>query len=106
MIVDAVSTILIAAGCVLFIAGTIGLLRLPDLFSRLHALTKADTLGLGFVVAGLMLQATSPREALKLVLVWFVAMVSATTAAQLVAARRRRALHTGHQDDQKAEGPA
>ncbi|MGF1455937.1 MAG: cation:proton antiporter [Alphaproteobacteria bacterium] len=96
MMVDGLTLLLILVGCLLFVVGTVGLLRLPDVFARLHALTKADTLGLGFVVAGLMLQAPSMREALKLLLVWFIAMLSATTAAQLVAARRRRDL--GYRD--------
>ena len=37
-----------------FFAGTVGLLRFPDSLSRLHALTKADNLGLGLIVLGLL----------------------------------------------------
>jgi len=55
----ALSLALIGAGMLFFLAGSIGVLRLPDLLSRLHALTKADNLGLGLVVLGLMLQADS-----------------------------------------------
>ena len=94
MALDAVSVVSILLGCGFFLAGTVGLLRLPDLFSRLHALTKADNLGLGFVVMGLALQAPDLLLAGKLVLVWLVAMLSATTSAQIVALhalRRRRA---------------
>lgn len=82
---EAVSIVLILVGAGFFLAGTLGLLRLPDLFTRLHALTKADNLGLGFVVAGLMLQAPGPLAAAKLLLVWLLAMLAAATAAQLVA---------------------
>ena len=36
-----------------FLAGTVGLLRFPDTITRLHALTKADNLGLGLIILGL-----------------------------------------------------
>jgi len=91
--IDALSIILIGVGAAFFAVGTLGLLRLPDLFSRLHALTKADNLGLGFVAIGLALQAPGVFAGAKLILIWFVAMLSAATAAQLVAlhGQRRRA---------------
>lgn len=87
---DALSVLSIVVGCGFFLAGTVGLLRLPDLFSRLHALTKADNLGLGFVALGLALQAPDFMAAAKLMLVWLLAMLSATTSAQLVAMYARR----------------
>lgn len=83
--IDLVSIALILVGALFFLAGTLGLLRLPDVFSRLHALTKADNLGLGFVAVGLALQASDLLQAVKLLLVWVVAMLAAATAAQLVA---------------------
>lgn len=95
--IDALSALLIAVGAFFFAAGSIGVLRLPDLFSRLHALTKADNLGLGFVVLGLAFQAPGLLAAAKLILVWLVAMLSATTIGQLIAShgRRRHALARG-----------
>jgi multicomponent Na+:H+ antiporter subunit G len=55
-------------GNVFFLAGTFGLLRFPDVYPRLHALTKADNVGLGLIVAGLAIQAASWAAALKLLL--------------------------------------
>ncbi|MBB4003015.1 MAG: monovalent cation/H(+) antiporter subunit G [Aurantimonas endophytica] len=80
------------AGAILFLAGTLGLIRFPDTLSRLHALSKADNLGLGLVVLGLLPQAASATVALKLVCVWLLAQLSAATASQLIAgvAHRRR----------------
>lgn len=86
----AVSTVLILAGVGFFVVGTVGLLRLPDIFSRLHALTKADNLGLGFIAIGLALQAPGALAAAKLILIWLVAMLSASTIAQLIALHARR----------------
>ena len=50
---DYLSAALLIAGAVFFLAGTLGLLRFPDVYTRLHALTKADNVGLGLIVAGL-----------------------------------------------------
>jgi multicomponent Na+:H+ antiporter subunit G len=76
--------LLVSAGVVFFLAGTVGLLRFPDSMTRLHALTKADNLGLGLVVLGLLPQATSISEALKLVAVWLLTQLAGATVTQLV----------------------
>ena len=55
-VLDAVTVCAVLAGLFFFLAGTVGLLRFPDTLTRLHALTKADNLGLGLVVLGLLLQ--------------------------------------------------
>lgn len=82
---DVLSVVLVLAGAFFFLAGTVGLLRFPDVYTRLHALTKADNLGLGLVAAGLALQAASPSVALKLVLIWLLVLPAGATAAHLVA---------------------
>lgn len=86
---DIVTVVLVMAGALLFLAGTLGLLRFPDTLSRLHAISKADNLGLGLIVLGLLPQAASVTGALKLICVWLLAQLSAATASQLLA----RALH-------------
>lgn len=73
------------AGLVFFVGGTVGLLRFPDVHSRLHALTKADNLGLGLVTLGLLFQIDNVWLALKLVLVWLLAIFAAATVSQLIA---------------------
>ena len=52
-IVDAVSGACLLAGCLFCIVGGIGLLRLPDFFSRLHGAGITDTMGAGLVIVGL-----------------------------------------------------
>ena len=64
---DLFSILAIGAGVFFFFAGTVALVRFPNSLSRLHALTKADNLGLGLVVLGLLPRAASPLAALKLV---------------------------------------
>ena len=75
----------VCAGAFFFLAGTVGLLRFPDTLSRLHALTKADNLGLGFVVLGLLFQAEGLLAALKLIGVWLLALLAGATVTQLIA---------------------
>jgi multicomponent Na+:H+ antiporter subunit G len=82
---DAVAWLALWAGGFFFLAGTVGLLRFPDVYSRLHALTKADNLGLGLVVLGLAVQAESWNASIKLVVIWLLALTASTTACHLVA---------------------
>lgn len=82
---DVLSSALLLVGAFFFLAGTVGLLRFPDVFTRLHALTKADNLGLGFVVAGLALQSGSLAVALKLGITWALVLLSSSISCQLVA---------------------
>jgi multicomponent Na+:H+ antiporter subunit G len=72
-------------GALFFLAGTIGLLRFPDALTRVHALTKADNLGLGLVVLGLVPRADGPLGALKLIVVWLLVLVAGATVSQLIA---------------------
>jgi multicomponent Na+:H+ antiporter subunit G len=76
---------LVAAGVVFFLAGTVGLLRFPDSLTRLHALTKADNLGLGLIVLGLLPQVDSVLSGLKLLAVWLLTQVAGATVTQLIA---------------------
>jgi multicomponent Na+:H+ antiporter subunit G len=79
------TVVLVTAGAVFFLAGTVGLLRFPDSMTRLHALTKADNLGLGLVVLGLLPQVDNVLAALKLVAVWVLTQLAGATVTQLVA---------------------
>lgn len=80
------------SGMMFFIAGTVGLLRFPDVYTRLHALTKADNLGLGLIIISLLITSDSISEDLKLVLIWLLVIMSGSSASYLVA---RTALHRG-----------
>ena len=82
---DALTFAAVAAGAFFFLAGTVGLLRFPDTLTRLHALTKADNLGLGLVVLGLVFQAESALSAAGLVAVWLLGLLSSATVSQLIA---------------------
>jgi multicomponent Na+:H+ antiporter subunit G len=53
--IDAITLVLLLTGVFFFIVGTIGLLRLPDVYTRMHATTKSDTLGAVSLLTGLAL---------------------------------------------------
>jgi multicomponent Na+:H+ antiporter subunit G len=76
---------LVALGVPFFLAGSLGLIRFPDVYTRLHALTKADNLGLGLICLGLALQAGSLAAALKYLLVWSLVLVASSIGATLIA---------------------
>jgi len=79
------TALMIGLGLFFFLAGTVGLLRFPDTYTRLHALTKADNLGLGFLMLGLAPQMGNGWAVVKLLLVWALALLAAATVAQLIA---------------------
>lgn len=89
-LLDLFSIAAIVAGAFFFLAGSVGLLRFPDAYTRLHALTKADNLGLGLVVLGLLPRVDGPLAALKLICVWLLVLLAGATASQLIARAVRR----------------
>ena len=93
----AVSWALIGVGCVFIVSGAVGLIRLPDLYTRLHAASVTDTGGAIFIVLGLTLQAIfvfeNPMAAIKVVLVLFFTLITSPTASHALA---KTALLSGH----------
>jgi multicomponent Na+:H+ antiporter subunit G len=87
---ELIGILLVLIGIAFFVAGSIGVLRLPDLYSRLHALTKADNLGLGLICAGLALVDGGALNAVKLFLVWVLVLAASAAAAHLVAQQALR----------------
>lgn len=81
------SDALLLAGAFFYLAGTVGLIRFPDVYCRLHALAKADNLGLGLVLAGAALRADSLALALKLLLIWPLVLVASASVSYAIARR-------------------
>ena len=87
--IDAASWVLLLAGSAFTIAGGIGVLRLPDVYTRAHAASLTDTLGAGLILIGLMLQGGFTLVTVKLVLILvFIAFTSPTATHALI--------HTAH----------
>jgi multicomponent Na+:H+ antiporter subunit G len=84
MLADGFTIVAIVAGAFFFLAGTVGLLRFPDALSRLHALTKADNVGLGLIVLGLLPQVGSLQDGMKLLLIWGLVQCAGAAASQIL----------------------
>ncbi|MDW8173592.1 MAG: monovalent cation/H(+) antiporter subunit G [Anaerolineae bacterium] len=96
--IDLATLVLIVVGCAFFLAGTVGLLRFPDVYTRLHALTKADNVGLGLIVIGAALQVSAWTELMRLGLIWVLVIISSATVSHLIG---RRALLEGQKPWEK-----
>ena len=92
MLTNIITVILLLSGAFFFFAGTLGLIRFPDVYTRLHALTKADNVGLGLIVLGLAVQSDTLAGAGKLLLIWLLVMLAGASTANLIA---REALRRG-----------
>ncbi|HUK07982.1 MAG TPA: monovalent cation/H(+) antiporter subunit G [Stellaceae bacterium] len=90
VVLDLFTVLAVGLGVFFFLAGTVALLRFPDSLSRLHGLTKADNLGLGLVVLGLIPRAASPLAALKLIVLWALVQLGSATVAQMIGGALRR----------------
>ncbi len=85
IVLDMASWALLLAGGALIVIGGIGLIRMPDFFTRLHCAGIVDTLGTGLVVAGLILQAGMTQVSIKLVLILVFVFFTSPTATHAVA---------------------
>lgn len=90
MLLSTWTVIMTSAGVLMFVTGTIGLLRFPDTLSRLHALTKVDNAALGLIVIGLLPYADGLAGAGKLILIWVLMQITGGTVSQMVAQRLRQ----------------
>lgn len=77
--------LLLAGGIFFFLVGTVGLIRLPDVFTRMHATTKADTLGAGFIFLASILYRGFDAVSLKILVVLIFIWITNPTAAHIIA---------------------
>jgi len=84
LLLNGATILLSLAGALFCLAGTVGLLRFPDTFTRLHAITKADNLGLGFIVLALLLQSASLFGGAKLLLIWMLALLAGANVCFMI----------------------
>jgi multicomponent Na+:H+ antiporter subunit G len=92
LILDGASWALILAGGVFTIVGAAGLIRMPDVYTRMHAASVSDTLGAGLLLLGFMLQAGLSLIALKLMFLFVLLFFVSPVATHAVA---NAALHYG-----------
>lgn len=77
--------VLLAGGAIFAVIGGIGLLRLPDFFTRMHAGGVTDTLGAGMILAGLMTQSGFSLATVKIMAVLFFLLITSPTSTHALA---------------------
>ena len=92
MVVDILSWIALLLGGFFYVVGAIGLNRMPDIFTRMHAVSVSETLGVGLLILGMLLQAGFTLVAVKLVIILLVLYTTGAISAHALA---RAALHDG-----------
>lgn len=83
-VLDVVSAVLLLVGVTLSLVASLGLLRLPDLYSRMHAATKPSTLGLLLVLAGASLRLAEAGDVVLLGLAAAFQLITAPVAAHMI----------------------
>jgi len=91
VLIDILSWLLLLGGSFFVLVGGLGLIRMPDFYTRNHAASITDTLGAGLLILGLMLQSPDLFVALKLVLIIIFILISSPTATHALA---KAALHS------------
>lgn len=84
MIITVLQVALISLGLFFLFAGVVGLIRLPDVFTRMHATTNCDTMGVFLVLAGLMLRAGGWANFVKLGMILGFLWFTSPTVAHLI----------------------
>ncbi|MFN7087042.1 MAG: monovalent cation/H(+) antiporter subunit G [Burkholderiales bacterium] len=85
LVIDAISWACLVAGGGFSIIGTVGLIRMPDFYTRMHAASVTDTLGAGLILLGLVLQAGLTLIAVKLLIIGLLILFTSPTATHALA---------------------
>jgi multicomponent Na+:H+ antiporter subunit G len=89
---DALSWVAILAGLFFMLVGAVGILRMPDVFTRLHAAGMTDTMGAGFLILGMCLQAGVGLVLVRLIFVYAFLLFTSPISTHALA---RAALASG-----------
>lgn len=92
VVIEVLSWICISLGSFFVVCGALGILRMPDLYTRLHSASVIDTTGAGFLILGMMLQAGWSLVTIKLVFVLAIFFFTLPVASHALS---RAALHEG-----------
>lgn len=101
-LLDAMSWILLCGGSFFCVVGALGVLRMPDFYTRVHAASVNDTLGAGLILLGLILQAGWTLVAAKLAVIGLLIFFTSPAATHALA---KAALGRGLQPVLDPEAP-
>lgn len=101
------SILFITFGILFMLVGSIGILRLPDFYSRTHSISKSDTLGIMFVIFGLVIYEGFTQSSLKLILVvLFIALSNPIGTHALARAAMKKGISPFFSDDHSENNSA
>ncbi|MEO3889641.1 monovalent cation/H(+) antiporter subunit G [Nonomuraea sp. B5E05] len=90
ILLEILSTMLLAAGALFIVSGAVGLLRFPDFYTRIHATGITDSAGAGLILCGLLLRTTTWEAGVRLLIIMLFLVVTGPTATHLLAHAARR----------------
>ena len=85
VVIDILSAVFLIGGAFFCLVGGVGLVRMPDFYTRMHAASVTETLGAGFMLIGLMLQAGLTLVAVKLAMIGLLILFASPTATHALA---------------------
>ena len=91
-VVTGLSWILIGAGSFFVVVGATGIVRMPDVFTRMHAAGILDTVGAGLMLVGMMIAAGLTLVSLKLLIILAIILFTSPVATHALA---QAAMHAG-----------
>ncbi len=104
MFIDITSWIMMSLGGLFVFIGGVGVLRMPNLYTRMHAASLTDTIGAILIIAGIMLQAGISLATIKLAaILLFLLLTSPTASNALASAALLAGLRPGETDVATAE---
>ena len=92
-VIDILSWVLLSFGGFFVFIGGLGVLRMPDLYTRMHAASLTDTMGAVLIIVGVMLQAGATLATVKLVAILIFLLMTSPTATNALASA---AILSGH----------
>ncbi|MFP4478681.1 MAG: monovalent cation/H(+) antiporter subunit G [Candidatus Izemoplasmatales bacterium] len=95
IILDIIILLFLISGLFFFFVGVVGLLRMPNVFTRMHATTKCDTMGAGLVFAGLIMWQGATFISANILLILVFVWLTNPTAAHAIAKTAYKRLETG-----------
>ncbi len=85
MVLDGLSWVFILGGVFFIVTGAIGVVRMPDVYCRLHAAGMTDTMGAGLILVGMCFQAGISLITLRLLIIWAFLLVTSPVATHALA---------------------
>ena len=103
LVIDVASWVLLMIGCAFCVIAGLGMIRMPDFYSRSHAASLTDTLGAALILLGLGLQAGLSLIAVKLLFIYvFIYITSPTSAHALVKSAYSKGIRAPRIEDQRS----